>query len=169
MIFTPHAVVGAAVGVATGNPVSGFAAGFVSHHLLDMVPHFDQGTFRLKRVRAPYLGTSADYGHEQFTKRDWIMLFIDWAIAAILFSIIFTSLPASIWPLILIGALGGITPDLIGSSPLWSPQLEEKFKSAKIYKGFHTFFHFTVPPSLIWLGIATQIVAVGLSMFFLLK
>lgn len=169
MIFTPHALAGAAVGVTTGNPILGFMAGFISHHLLDMVPHFDQGTFRLTKSRAPYLGTPADYGHEQFNKRDWIMLLIDFAMAGILFLIIFASLPTQFWPLIFFGALGGITPDLIGSSPLWSVQLEEKYKSAKVYKNFHSFFHFTVPPSLIWLGVTTQIIVIGISLFLLLK
>lgn len=169
MLFTTHALVGAAIGVTTGNPYAGFAGGVISHHLLDMVPHFDQGTFRLKRLRAPYLTINNEYTRFSFNRRDWVMLFVDWAVAGILFWIIFASLPAALWPLVFFGALGGLTPDIIGSSPLWSEQLEEKFWSARVYKIFHTFFHFTVSPSLIWLGTLTQIIVVGFSLLLLLK
>ena len=49
MLFTSHAIVGAAVGVAAGNPYYGFLGGIASHHVLDAIPHFDQGTFRVKK------------------------------------------------------------------------------------------------------------------------
>ena len=169
MLLTSHALVGAAISVATGDPYAGFAGGVLSHHLLDMVPHFDQGTFRLERSRAPYLTINNKYTRFPFNKRDWLILFADFATAGILLSIIFKLLPPNLWPLIFFGALGGIVPDTVGSSPLWSEQLESKFKSARIYKTFHTFFHFTVSPSLIWLGMATQFIVVGLSLVYLLK
>lgn len=42
MILTTHAITGAAVAsVLPQNPILGFAAGFASHFLLDMIPHWD--------------------------------------------------------------------------------------------------------------------------------
>jgi hypothetical protein len=42
MILTTHAITGAAVASAMPNhPVLGFTAGFVSHFLLDAIPHWD--------------------------------------------------------------------------------------------------------------------------------
>lgn len=40
MLFTTHALVGEAIGVATGNPVLGFLGGVISHHLADWIPPF---------------------------------------------------------------------------------------------------------------------------------
>ena len=167
MIFTSHALAGAAIGIVSGNPYAGFASGVISHHLLDMIPHFDQGTFRLKGSLAPYINMHSDFNRSKFNGRDWIMLFIDFAITGVLFLIISATLPVELWPLVFCGALGGLAPDLIGTSPLWSDQLEKKFKSARIYKSFHGFFHFTVSPSLIWLGVVTQILVIGFSLIII--
>ena len=42
MVLTSHVVVGAAVSsLVPGHPVAGFAVGFLSHYLLDMIPHRD--------------------------------------------------------------------------------------------------------------------------------
>ena len=42
MIFTTHAIVGAAVAnMLPSHPVIGFVAGFTSHFLLDAIPHWD--------------------------------------------------------------------------------------------------------------------------------
>jgi hypothetical protein len=43
MTLTTHATLGAVIGRATGNPVLAFIFGFISHFLIDMVPHGDTG------------------------------------------------------------------------------------------------------------------------------
>ena len=42
MYITVHAAAGAAVGTLTGNPLLAFIGGFVSHLILDMIPHGDE-------------------------------------------------------------------------------------------------------------------------------
>lgn len=41
MTITTHAAVGTIIGLNVGNPVLGFVIGFISHFLLDMIPHGD--------------------------------------------------------------------------------------------------------------------------------
>ncbi|KKT28463.1 hypothetical protein A3G55_01285 [Candidatus Giovannonibacteria bacterium RIFCSPLOWO2_12_FULL_44_25] len=169
MLFTTHSLVGAALGSATGNPYAGFLGGFLSHHLMDALPHFDQGSFRVRERRALYLG---DINFEEntigtFGARDWAMLFIDWLVSLILFAIIFISSPPEQWGLIIIGALGGILPDVVDSSPLWSIKLREKIPSMSKYNDFHGFFHWTVPAKKWPLGMLTQILLIAASLWYL--
>ncbi|MCC6290988.1 hypothetical protein IT398_02895 [Candidatus Nomurabacteria bacterium] len=41
MILVTHAVVGGAIGQVIGNPSLAFSAGFLSHFILDAIPHWD--------------------------------------------------------------------------------------------------------------------------------
>lgn len=54
MTLTTHATLGAVIGQATGNPLLAFVFGFISHFLIDMIPHGDTGisdNFRVLRRR----------------------------------------------------------------------------------------------------------------------
>jgi hypothetical protein len=42
MLLTVHAATGALIGQQINNPILAFALGFVSHFILDMIPHGDQ-------------------------------------------------------------------------------------------------------------------------------
>lgn len=171
MLFTTHSVVGAAIGAATGNPYTGFFAGFVSHHLMDALPHFDQGSFRTIARRAPYLDDLASENNTiaSFGARDWIMLFIDWLVSLILFAIIFIYTPLDQWGLIIIGAFGGVFPDVIDSSPLWSPKLQRENPSLKKYHGFHSWFHWTVPAKHWTYGLLFQLLLIAVSLWYLVS
>lgn len=168
MMFTPHAVVGAAVGAAAGNPIVGFLGGFTSHHLLDMLPHFDQGSFRVKKEGARYLGERAEYVEQHFSERDWAILFADWAVSALLFSALAWFLPFELLFPAFAGALGGLLPDIADSSPLWSKKLRGKFKALAAYHKFHAFFHWTVGLRRFWLGVGTQLLVIGAALLYLL-
>lgn len=41
MTMSTHVAVGAAIGLAVNQPITGFALGFISHFLLDIIPHGD--------------------------------------------------------------------------------------------------------------------------------
>lgn len=41
MTLTTHATIGAVIGQATGNPILGFTLSFISHFLIDIIPHGD--------------------------------------------------------------------------------------------------------------------------------
>lgn len=167
MLFTTHAIVGAALGAATQNPALGFFSGFLSHHILDSIPHFDQGSFRTIRSGAPYLGREriSEGADNVWTRRDWNVLFADWLLAAIVFGFIFYYTPFSFWLFIATGALGGLMPDIVDSSPLWSKKLRVRMKSVSTYHRFHTFFHWTVAYKEIFWGIITQLLVIFISLF----
>lgn len=168
MLFTTHAIVGGALGSATGNPYAGFIFGVASHHILDAIPHFDQGTFYNKRNKPNYIKPPAEDILFRFSRRDWLVLFIDWSIAGALFLIIFSTQSLN-WVSLLSGVFGGLLPDIIDSSPLWSQKLREKNWLIARYHSFHKFFHWTVPQNHIFLGITTQIIAGIISVSYLLK
>lgn len=168
MMFTTHAVVGAALGVAAGEPLYGFLGGFASHHLLDMAPHFDQGSFRTKKEGARYLGRSAERIEERFGGRDWAILFADWAVSAVLFAALSWLLPFELLLPALAGAFGGLISDVADSSPLWSKKLRANIGALAAFHNFHSFFHWTVSMRRFWLGIATQVLSIGLALLFLL-
>lgn len=43
MFLTPHAAVGILIGTQTTNPIAAFIFSFLSHFVLDLIPHGDQG------------------------------------------------------------------------------------------------------------------------------
>ncbi len=115
MILTTHAIAGAAVAQFFPNrPVAGFLAGFVSHFLLDAIPHWDYKLLSLKEYQSgaenrknsiPILTKAFGY--------DMIRVGLDFCLGAILALIIFTkadAATAAIWPT-LAGALGATIPD----------------------------------------------------------
>lgn len=167
MLFTSHAIVGAAIGVAAGDPLWGFFGGVASHHVLDAIPHFDQGSFAIARESAPYLGKRSECAEQDFTNRDWAILFADWAVSALLFGVLLWFVPFEHLPLLFSGALGGLLPDIVDSSPLWSKKLRVKSRIVAAYHKFHDFFHWTVVLPRLWLGLATQVLIVGLSLLYL--
>ncbi|MDP1689074.1 MAG: hypothetical protein Q8L47_03000 [bacterium] len=170
MLFTTHTIVGAAIGVATKNPALGFAAGFLTHHIMDSLPHFDQGSYRAIKSGPNYLNTKIDNVPEfSYIKRDWIMLLIDFALGGTLFLSLLALLPIDVWFYLIIGALGCLMPDIIDSSPLWSKKLRTKYKLITKYHKFHKFFHWTVKKNQAFLGATTQISLIIISLAYLLK
>lgn len=169
MLFTTHSIAGAALGMVTGNPYEAFALGILSHHAMDALPHFDQGSFYTAKTRARWLGQEGIYHeHSGFSQRDWKVLYADWMIAGVLFLVIALIVPVVYWPAIIGGALGGIAPDILDSSPLWSEKLRKKSNAVRKYNVFHSFFHWTVPMTQFWIGLLTQLVIIAVSLFYLL-
>lgn len=168
MLFITHAIVGAAVGSVTGNPYSGFLMGVASHHVLDAIPHFDQGTFYTTRNKPNYIGvTPEDISAAFSSRRDWLVLVVDVVLACVVFSVVLSYRPDNLLAL-LSGALGGLAPDLIDSSPLWSKKLREKFSLLKKYHSFHHFFHWTASKQLAILGIVTQFILIVAALKYLI-
>lgn len=163
MITTAHLIVGAAVGVAMGNPYASFVAGVASHFVLDSIPHYD--------VSPDALRNNAD--SIIFTPKLWAQVWIDGIFGLALFSYWWGlhdgySLVSPIaW-----GAFGGFLPDLIDNVPFWN----KNFRSTRFGRSFHRWHEFT---HTIWqsrfpmrrfgtLGILTQMVAIGISIWYLI-
>jgi hypothetical protein len=154
MLLTPHVAVGAAVGVATGNPILGFFAGFASHYVLDIIPHTDPGSFG---VTATTL----------FQHRFAVVWAVIDAIVALGLLIFLAASNGYSLPLIF-GAIGAGLPDTDMILYKLYPNLT-KVAPTKQFYAFREAMHTTViNKKYIWAGILTQLVliAAGLTYVF---
>ncbi len=165
MLFTTHAIVGAAIGAASPNPTLGFILGALSHHVLDSIIHFDQGSLHRDPQGPNYLNRRFFVPKIKFTPTDWKMLFSDFALAGVLFGFILFSKPLEALPHIIAGTLGGLFPDLLHGSPLWSAKLIKKNRLVAKYNSLHTFFHWTAGLKQKYLGLLTQIILIALALY----
>ena len=161
MISTTHITTGAAVGLAVvallPNPVLAlpiaFGLGLVSHHILDMIPHTDPGSFR---------SNPNDVGPAK--PKELLFAIPDNLIGtAIILAVFLTRQPS--WPMLL-GAAGGNMPDVWHNVGLWSD-----YTRKKIWPGYFTFHetnHSTARGNLIPLGIVTNLVLILGSLYFIL-
>ncbi len=120
MLSTPHLLVGAAIGsTVTGVPAA-FVFGFLSHFLLDAIPHEDE-----------YLLDQP--GQKKILPVDYGMVTFDIAVGVI------AVLYFAFWggdhiPLpVLAGALGAVVPDLLHNVPFWNPTVRKLPVSAQLY------------------------------------
>lgn len=101
MTLTTHATLGAVIGHATGNPLLAFIFGFISHFLIDMIPHGDTGIADNYKV------------HKRRRKQALAYVMVD-AVFAIFFVLLLAntrdieSMRAYSW-----GIAGGVLPDLL--------------------------------------------------------
>lgn len=155
MQLTTHAAVGAAVGIATGNPALAFIAGFISHHIIDAIAHTDGGSYNV------------DVKNFLSDKRIVNIVGFDLILLIVLISVLMEA-RGFYYPMIL-GAFGGVLPDLIDNMPFWSADLRKIFPF-NLYHRFHEKFHFTITnPKFFWAGVLTQIVLISFSLWFVLK
>lgn len=105
MTIAPHALVGAALATATTSPTVAFLLGFVSHFLLDAIPHFEPGTL-------------ADLSEDSNEWPVWVYVWIFAEIAASVLLIYLLFHQRWDANLIYWGAFGGIFVDLVEHSPL---------------------------------------------------
>ena len=114
MTFTTHIFVGAAIGSLMPNPWLAFLAGLVTHHLLDLIPHIDEGTYIDKKgFRQKKFGPVAIVALETIIA------------SAMLAYVIWQSQPDQ-WLKLTAGALGGTLADLAHNVPFWSGYLKKK-------------------------------------------
>ncbi len=155
MLTTPHVLVGAAVGVTTGNPIAGFAAGVVSHIVLDAIPHTDPGTWRMDE---PYPFTP--------NAGEWALGIADLFVAFYTFVYLSGQAPL-IAPGPIAAVAGSLVPDVIGLSPLFYPPLI-KTTFMQRYIAFMKRFERTARPEQWILGFVTQAIVIGGAVWYLL-
>ncbi|MEK7619643.1 MAG: hypothetical protein AAB413_00170 [Patescibacteria group bacterium] len=101
MTLTTHATLGAVIGHATGSPLLAFIFGFISHFLIDMIPHGDTGIADNYKI------------HKRRRKQALAYVMVD-AVFAIFFVLLLAntrdieSMRAYSW-----GIAGGVLPDLL--------------------------------------------------------
>lgn len=142
--------VGATIGLITRDPYLGFVAGLFSHHVLDMIPHTDPGStgVTVKNI-LKHPKTLSLVAFDGLLALFFVGLFIN------LYGINYA---------ILLGAFGGILPDLIDNIPFWTIKLR-RTRLGGMYHKLHEFFHYTVMnPKYIWLGILSQLILIFLAL-----
>ncbi|MBI4437919.1 hypothetical protein HY631_03115 [Candidatus Uhrbacteria bacterium] len=127
MTLTTHATLGAVIGHATGNPALAFVFGFLSHFLIDMVPHGDTGLADNFRI------------HKRRRRQAVAYVMVD-AVFALFFVLLIAntrdiySLRTFSW-----GIVGGVLPDLlVGLYDLTKSPMLRGFNRMHFY--FHDFF-----------------------------
>lgn len=127
MTLTAHAALGAVIGHTVGTPFLAFVFGFVSHFIVDMIPHGDTGLSDNFRV------------HKRKQKRVVAFAMID-AIIALFFVLLLAntrdieSMRTFSW-----GIVGSVLPDLlVGVYDITKTPLLRWFYKLHFY--FHDFF-----------------------------
>lgn len=156
MLITPHVLVGAAVGVASGNPVVGFLGGVASHFILDAIPHTDPGIWHFEDA-FPY----------KVDERDLTVAFADMSLAIFL-----TLYLAGTAPLIaaapLAGIAGGVLPDVIGVLPLFFPRVATLPILSRYYALNEKIQAKATARPAQWIqGVLTQIATIAIAIWFL--
>lgn len=123
MYLTVHAAAGGAIGVLTGNPITAFILGAVSHVILDIIPHGDENITRWRFLSSR-------------TKKLAAAGVLDGVVLLLALSFWVSYLDFNLLPTMLAGMFGGIAPDAVwGFHELTGAPL------LKSYRRFHNWFH----------------------------
>lgn len=153
MLSTPHVLIGAAIGSLISSPVLAFIAGVASHHFFDLVPHWDPASWHDR---------AKDF---TWTKRDYLVAYIDNLIAFALMAIIYWWWRGSYYQVsVLAGMLGAIMPDLWHNVPFWN-RLTRSI--TKPWLNFHRRWHHTLQQRDWWIGLLIAVVTSVISILVL--
>lgn len=143
MLSTPHLLVGATLGSISPNPIVALLFGFLSHFLMDRVPHWDWRPINFKL---------------------WLYAFLEFLFGAgLLFYLTKNSTdPFLIWA----GAIGGVLPDVL-SVPY--NLLNLKVRVLEPLDRFHNLVQRGNQQYPMFARISLQIVTVILTSYFLLR
>ncbi len=155
MLSTPHLLVGAAIGAATGNPALGYAGGVLSHFVLDAIPHTDQ-----ELLEQPGKGT--------IMPADYAAVIVDILLGIGL--VWYVSTFGGTGQInMYAGALGGISPDLLNNVPFWSPTINKWPGVAQFFALHDAVNHHNLSEQSKLLGVVTQFAAIALAVLVLVK
>ena len=149
MIAIAHFLFGALIGKSLDNLLLISLLAFISHFLLDAIPHFDQGSFKHRR--------------EDLTARDWGFIVLDVLIGFAL--ALFIAFKFSFWQ-VAFGAFFAVLPDLINHGAWKFKLLRKPF--FKQFHDLHDKIGFKLTPEFLWLGILLEgvVIATILALLF---
>ena len=151
MLITPHLLTGAAIGATNLSPAISFTLAFLSHFVLDAIPHLESTTFykdKRKKIDEP-------------VREEYYYAAVDAVIGiAIIFLIYFYFQN----PLVLWGAFFGILPDIIDNVPLWYGI--RKFPVFHQLHQLHDFIHFDLKKKYWVWGLISQLIIIAAALFF---
>lgn len=100
MLLSVHATVGAIIGENVGTPLLAFVLGFISHFILDIIPHGDEALIKAYR--------------NNFKNRGMLYLIIfDIISTFILLSLLFYFKQINFNPIVIWGIIGTVIPDFM--------------------------------------------------------
>jgi hypothetical protein len=158
MLISQHAIAGAVVAVSIGNPVLGFIGAYLSHHVLDLLPHIDNIPLE-DRLRKK----------DVWSRETWILAIVDGIVGLLIIAYLIWRKDQ--WLLVGLGAFGGILVDLFDNVPFW----KKTFRSTKFgafFHSIHSLLHFSwKQPTLfkIFITIMLQLAIVGGGIWYLLR
>jgi len=159
MTLTTHAIVGATLATLTPNPILGFAIGFGSHYFLDAIPHWAYPVASLEKDRDNSLNTKMIISKSSY--KDLLVVSAD-GICGLLFSfIILGGFYHHDLSMILMGALGGMLPDLLQFCYwMWKPKILKPLQ--KLHNWAHTKHRIDDKPVI---GVLSQLLIIVLVVF----
>lgn len=190
MLETTHVLTALAlaknINPPAGGPFLAFAVGFVSHLVLDAIPHYD---FQGKILKPEfYRKENTYYGKKELSKTGKIVIFSDMAVSLLIF--LYLSIFGPLWPefpnlesLILnlyssqnlvFGVFGGIFPDLMSliclktgiCRPQWFFKLHKNIQLSSL----RTTTAFDVAPKInMFAGLFFQVALVLFSLYYFMK
>ncbi len=152
MIATPHILAGATIATSKLSPEISLPLVFLSHFVLDAIPHVEPSTF-FKQHR------------KKEDEATWREIF--WEIPDLLFStivLILLFLKSHNFYLFW-GAFFGILPDLFDNVPFWYGV--RKWPVFRQIHFLHDFFHIELDKKHWYIGLITQSAIVAVALYFL--
>ncbi|MFH1098475.1 MAG: hypothetical protein V1723_00910 [Candidatus Uhrbacteria bacterium] len=127
MFLTVHGTSGALIGAFTGEPISAFAIGLLSHGILDAIPHGDSGLFRRPD------GTTNVSALVRVATMD---------AAVLLFVLTLATVVRGVAPnaAIIAGVSGAILPDFVNGLAVLYPRSHFLGVCSQVHKFIHTRF-----------------------------
>lgn len=134
MFLTIHGTAGALVGSLTGNPVSAFALGVLSHAILDIIPHGDEA------LGPQCAGPTCSHREEvRFMLR---LAIVDAIVMAFVLALVFVPWRTTPTLPMLAGFAGGVIPDILQGLGAAFPRIRLLAR----FKEIHDFIHVRIIP-----------------------
>jgi hypothetical protein len=143
MLSTPHLLTGAAIVLTVPQPELSLPLAFLSHFVLDAIPHTEPGTFLSQTRTEPTVPSKIEM--------KWAAL--DFFVGFLILGFLFLR---SKNPFLLYGGFLAVLPDFIDNVPYWH-QLRERFVFRQIH-WFHGRAHFSLEKKYWPWGVFTQLV-----------
>jgi len=153
MLLTPHALVGGAIGASSENIAFVFIVAFLSHFVLDALPHTDWGTW---------------HNYVEDVKLKWYdyLLFIIDSLTTLVIAVILYLRGYDF--IIIIAEFTAVIVDLIDNVPFWKNQLRKIFLLNWLHV-VHEKIHFKLNKRFWYWGIITQLIIVWFGIVIIFK
>lgn len=156
MLALNHTLVGAAIGSQIDNIPAVIGLSVASHFVIDALPHLDQG-----------LEKKDGKDHFKFRTK-YLLASIDIALALVMLAFILSFKSGLNKTPIIVGAVSGLSIDIIFNVPLWQKWVKKTWPLSAIAR-FHELIHQPFKRYQYSVGIPLQIIIVIISLWVLLK